>query len=767
MTASGATRTLPSPEAGPRRASVAAERARPAFLLAGCAALGWALLDPRFRDAEGSWRGTVCLPISLAAAAAILGFTPRAWGASRYWLALAMIGEAATLQLTLAGPRVAYQHLAFDAADPWAWGCLSAVLVQGVAVAYGGWARTRARRETPRPFGDARGLHFGLLRRWQLALLALAFVLSSAAVSRDPKVFAAELVAASAMQALALANLWLAVLALPPETARRWGQRWHDWFGPETRGATGRDPVAWLAAVGVTVACSVLSWFVYERHPHVPDEVVYLIHARYLAEGRLTLPAQPAPEAFNLDLLSYEADRWYCPVPPGWPAVLALGAWVNAAWLVNPLLAGVNTLLAYRLTVDLYDRGTARLVALLMAVSPWFVFMGMNFMTHQWTLSCALAAAVLLARVAHGSSPAWAVASGGFLGLLSMIRPLEALCVAAVLGLGSLRMRRGFPGLTSLLLVIGAVLVGAVQLPYNARLTGDPLKFPIMAYTDRYYGPGRNDLGFGANRGLGWTGLDPRPGHDLLDAALNADLNFFAINVELFGWAIGSLAPVLLVLLLPGRRRADVGLAAAAAVVVCAHAAYWFSGGPDFGARYWFLVVYPCVALAARGAIELARAGRGSDEQGRVAWSLAMLSLLALINFFPWRSLDKYRHYRGMRPDLGRLSRELDWRDALVLVRGERHPDYASAAIFNPLELSADQPIYAWDRSWSARRAAVEAFADRPVWIVDGPSLTRRGYRVVAGPLPGSAVASERFAVTPYVPQSPLPPRAVGEAGPP
>ena len=75
-------------------------------------------------------------------------------------------------------------------------------------------------------------------------------------------------------------------------------------------------------------------------------------------------------------------------------------------------------------------------------------------------------------------------------------------------------------------------------------------------------------------------------------------------------------------------------------------------------------------------------------------------------------------------------------RDGLVLVRGRRHPDYASAAVYNPIDLRARTPVYAWDASPELRAQVLAACPDRAVWIVDGPTLTGSGYRVVAGPVP-------------------------------
>src|SRR3979490_1995849 len=111
----------------------------------------------------------------------------------------------------------------------------------------------------------------------------------------------------------------------------------------------------------------------------------------------LSMPAPPVPAAFDMDLMTIEPTRWFSPVQPGWPAVLAVGERLGVPWLVNPLLAGLNVLLPFALVRELYERRTARVAVLLLAVSPWHVFMAMNFMTHTVSLTFALGAAVLVA----------------------------------------------------------------------------------------------------------------------------------------------------------------------------------------------------------------------------------------------------------------------------------------------------------------------------------------------------------------------------------
>ena len=124
---------------------------------------------------------------------------------------------------------------------------------------------------------------------------------------------------------------------------------------------------------------------------------------------------------------------------------------------------------------------------------------------------------------------------------------------------------------------------------------------------------------------------------------------------------------------------------------------------------------------------------------------VAVLSLcmLTLVNYFPWRAIDKYHHYLRMRPDIRYLAKEYGFGRSLVLIRGNSHPDYASAWIYNPLDLHADAPVYAWDRNPEVRAQVLKAYPDRPVWLVNGPSITHRGFKVVGGPLSAHELIAE------------------------
>ncbi|HEX9562510.1 MAG TPA: glycosyltransferase family 39 protein [Gemmatimonadaceae bacterium] len=662
------------------------------------------------------------------------------------WLALALVGWTAALQLVDAPPAVAYQHL-----DPWSTElptrlALAICLVQLVLLALMGRGHVRA----------VASWLAGRPRRVALVVATLVAIGVSAMPSRDPLPFIAELTTAVLLQVLAVLTLVAAARSLPTaewSAAEQWTGRALEPAHGGTKPRLDRG-ILFLAAFVTLVAAS-LAWFAYQAHPHVPDEVIYLLQARYLADGQLTMPLPPVPAGFNVDLMYYEPARWFSPVPPGWPMALALGAWLGTPWLVNPVLGGIAVLLTYVLLAELQPLRTARLATILLACSPWFLFMSMNFMTHTLSLVCALGAALAVARARRSGRWPAALVGGLLAGAVSLVRPLEGLVVAALLGLWSLGARgRAFRLLPSVAFVAGTVGVGALVGPYNAMLTGSPSVFPIMAYVDKYYVPGSNEMGFGPNRGLGWPGLDPFPGHGPVDVVVNTVLNAAQTNVELLGWPFGSVALLAIGVVVAWRslRREDAWMAMAIAGVAGAHAFYWFSGGPDFGARYWYLAIVPACALLARVIEGVDQEIGGATAPARARAAALVLSAATLFVFVPWRAAGKYYHYRGMRPDVRTLAGERGFGRSLVLVRGRRHPDYASAAIYNPIDLRADAPLYAWDAAPDIRTRLLAAYPDRSVWILDGPSLTGGGYRVAAGPLTPSEAART------------IPPDAAGDA---
>jgi hypothetical protein len=635
------------------------------------------------------------------------------------WLALALVGQIASLSLIDAGPLIHYQHYVLPPAAlrDRAWADI-AVALQTAMVLAGLAMKRRSLMAAP--------------RNWVRIAGALALSLCfAAALSRDRRFFVLEFAFAALIQLVNAGNIVLFAWALPEKTVAAIGRAANAMLGGEWKAAVRIDRFAWLAATWVTLVSAALTWFAYQRHPHVADEVVYLYNARYFAEGKLFMAPPPLPAAFDLDLMDYHADKWFSAVPVGWPAALAIGEKLHAAWLVNPVLGGVNVLLIYLLLGALYPRRIARIAVLLLGISPWYLFLAMSYMNHIVTLTCALVAFWGIVRARATGLAWWTFAAGLAIGIASTIRPLDG----AIMGLlgGAWVLAHQDRSLWSRLrigaaLAAGTVLAGALALPYNKALNGG-FSSPLTYYGNKTYRPKAADYGFGPERGLGWA-IDPYPGHTPFEAVILGELNGHSLNTELLGWSTGSLFLMAILLFFGAPRRADYLMLAAITATILAYAPYWTNGGPDFGPRYWFLILVPCLALSARG-LEWLEA----RVNARATAAAVALCAMTLIVYIPWRAADKYHNYLRMRADVRELAAQRGFGRSLVLVRGERFPDYASAAIYNPLDLQSAAPIYVWDRSAEVRSKIMSLYPDRPVWVLEGPTITGAGYRVAEGPL--------------------------------
>ena len=693
--------------------------------------------DPLFRNEEGALIGSFALPLSVCVAFILSGLMIcNGLNHFAFWFGLGLIGQAIALQLIEAGPGVGYQHYKpfvriFADTHPALVVFLAIQIISVLSGIRNRWKQIKVWQVTN-------------LSVWQVMLLGCIVVIPSATVSHDVFVYLSEMAFAGFLQLINLGNLILIVWNVPAGSFARLKKNIENWFVEDNqengRNPFGIEPFVLVLAVWVFAFSAFLNFMPYEQHPHLQDEVGYLYHASFLAQGNLTLPAPEVPEAFNIYLMHFKGDQWFPSTPPGWPAMLAVGVFFGVPWLINPFLAGLNIILAYVFLREVYPNQIARISICLLSVSPWNLFLAMSFMPHTFTLTCTLAALVAVAWLRKTEKVIWGLVGGGAVGLISLIRPLDGLIVAVAIGLWAIGIGGRRLHVSAIAaMVLGTILIGGAVLPYNKTLTGDPLKFPIMEYTDQHFAPKSNAYGFGPERGMGWA-IDPNPGHGPVDGLINANLNTFAINIELFGWSIGSLALIGVFLVLGPWRQADYLFLVMIGVVFIAYFFYYFSGGPDFGARYWFLMLIPLIVFAAKGITSLEKTFYSFLEEQRggtsyVQAGVFILCIFSLLNFVPWRSLDKYFHYLDMRPDIKTLAQQHGFGNSLVLIQGKAFPDFASAAAYNILPFTDSAPIYVWDRDPQIKKRLFQSFGDRPIWIVGGPSKTDAAYKVLKGPI--------------------------------
>ena len=347
------------------------------------------------------------------------------FGEFTLWVVLALVGQAAALQMIDAGPRLHYQHyLNFNDLLENKPIALAVVSLQAICVLAGLLKRRKVIVQWVREN----------FRTWQIVFILVILLISSTALSRSIIDYLIEIILAYTIQLINLGNFILIAWTIPPS----FQSAASNWLTGIKQSSSGVDKFSLTGVIWVLGSTAFLSRFVYQAIPHVTDEVIYQYQARYLADGRLNTPAYPVPTAFSQYMIPFNDDQWYSPFPPGWPALLAVGTLIGIDWLVNPVLAAMNVFLFYLVVKGLYNLQTARLSLLLLCTSPWFLFMGMNMMSHTSMLTATLLACLGIMNARKKHPFFWALIAGLAVGSVSLIRLLDGLILLVLLGLWAL-----------------------------------------------------------------------------------------------------------------------------------------------------------------------------------------------------------------------------------------------------------------------------------------------------------------------------------------
>jgi hypothetical protein len=367
--------------------------------------------------------------------------------------------------------------------------------------------------------------------------------------------------------------------------------------------------LAAVEAAAVAVVC-------FARTPQTIDGWVQHFQARVFLAGRLAAPVPPSVGHFLAMHTLITPSGWLAQYPPVHPALLALGTALGAGWLVTPLLGGFLPAAVYRLGVASGDERVGRVAAALAVLSPFVVATAASGMNAVPAALCVAAGLAAVPSAAAGGAGAAALV-GAAAGLLLGIRPLDAVVLAAVAGLGllpALCARRWRALATT---VAAGLVAAAPTLVFNAATTGSPFTF---AYSE-LWGAG---LRLGLDHDVPWG--QPLT---LLRAVGNTSLDAHQLDVYLLEWPL----PVT-VLAAAGvwwaRGRCDPGIRLAAGYLLGLVGTLFFYFHRDtlYGPRLLFSAVPATLVLVASALVGLADARRRLPWRGLVLGDAATLGVV-------------------------------------------------------------------------------------------------------------------------------------------
>ncbi|HEV8305571.1 MAG TPA: glycosyltransferase family 39 protein [Gemmatimonadales bacterium] len=434
-----------------------------------------------------------------------------------------------------------------------------------------------------------------------------------------------------------------------------------------------------VLALGLAAWSAYTMRSVFGANPQLLDEMAQLLHARAFAAGRLAAPPPEPAAAFLIPHAWVTQAGWVSLYPPAHEALLAVGLLLHAETLVNPVLGGVGVVLVYLVARGLYGTATARVAAILWAVSSWVMFMSATYMNHVTATTFALACWALLwaprpPRAVH-------LAAAGFcLVGVAAARPLDGVAAGLPVLVWLIARRRWsvIPWMA-----LGALPAVGAWGYLNWRFFGSPL---TLGYTAAY------DTGFS-------LGFHPDPWGEPFTpfiALSNVTVGVRRLQQQLYEWPIPALLPLGLWAMCHRQRRlADLVVAVGLLAVPALYFFYWHSGvipGPRFyyGAAP-FLVIG--TARAWRWGRALARRQMGRQKGRWVRWDAALIAAAATVLVWGWagvlpKQAEVYREGRAtlkLHPE--RELAALGVRQALVLV-----PESWSAGVIADLWALGAQP---------------------------------------------------------------------------
>jgi 4-amino-4-deoxy-L-arabinose transferase-like glycosyltransferase len=361
------------------------------------------------------------------------------------------------------------------------------------------------------------------------------------------------------------------------------------------------------AALGLALfsffMAALVSRTVFERLPHLEDEIAYLFQAKVFARGQVAVPImQPTRGYWQPFVVDYAPTGLrFSKYPPGWSAALALGLAAGQGWIINALAAALVVVLVYRLGTSVFSRDVGLIGAALVAFSPAALLLNGTLMAHS--LALAYASAFMwgywrmeradVGRRAWG----WGAFCGLLLGLLIVTRPSPALALALpFVAWSGARLLLGLwqDGIVSVgrrlvpLLILAALALGLSRLSnaYNQAVTDDPqlnLYTLVWSY-DR--------IGFGEGYG--------RNGHTLEKGFRHARFDLSLTAADLFGWQVGELdADVQEALLRQANYYPNLGLSFFILPFGALGALLWGArDARERGARLFIIAAWLLVALA-------------------------------------------------------------------------------------------------------------------------------------------------------------------------
>jgi len=358
--------------------------------------------------------------------------------------------------------------------------------------------------------------------------------------------------------------------------------------------------------------------------PHLStnnDEPVYILQAELLRHGHVTLSAHGNDNFFRPWMSGEQNGHLFLVVQPVLPALLAASdALFGSMRVALGLIAGGAVIAVYAAVRELLkNERVAVIAAAFFALSPFVIVQSALFLTYVLAVLLTAVIVTLVSRGLERGQRGYHLAAGFVYGVLLFTRPIEAVMLAAAMGIWMLARRETRRSLVPAVTwaAVGVLPIVGLMLLYNRFTTGNPLRFPLWA--------------IGGNDSFGFGDRSIAAGAPTVHYGISQALHTLRTNLRSFPhWMLGGLVTVPIGVWGAMRgwkqhRSAVIFLGAIAIIFPAGYFFYWgnyliIAGREYFGPHYYMGLLIPATAFVALGIDDLIRRRR--------AWLFALVPLL-------------------------------------------------------------------------------------------------------------------------------------------
>lgn len=179
----------------------------------------------------------------------------------------------------------------------------------------------------------------------------------------------------------------------------------------------------------IFITLALIAYFPFHNYPFCMDEYNYLYQAKIFTKGILFIEVPEKFESFREEYMVLKDNKLFSKYPPGFPLLLSIGALLNIAGLINPLIAIITLITLYYFVKTLLGTKYGLLSVILMSTTPYFLGYSASFFSQPTSLLLTTLIFFSVRQYELSSKGIYLLLLGIFSGYSFLTRPLDSFCV--------------------------------------------------------------------------------------------------------------------------------------------------------------------------------------------------------------------------------------------------------------------------------------------------------------------------------------------------